>query len=144
MDDIEYIEVGKGDLPRLLDAPADLFDNPVIPEEAEAFLADPANVIVLAMEGGRAVAFASGTFLRHPDKPVSLFINEVGTLEGHRRRGHASAVTRRLFEIARERGAEGVWLGTEMENAPARALYRSLGGVEQISALYGWDEAFGP
>lgn len=121
-----------------------LFDHPVDPEEARAFLASPLNEIALAFDGAQAVAFASGTVLLHPDKPPGLFVNEVGTRESHRRRGFGAAVLRALIARARARGCKGVWLGAEPDNAPALALYRRLGGDERGFTGFGWDGAFDP
>ena len=119
-----------------------LFDNPVDPVQARAFLTAPLHHIIVARDGGQIVAFASGTVLLHPDKPPALFINEVGTRESHRRRGFGAAVTQALIAHARGLGCKGIWLGTETDNAAARALYRSLGGEELTIAGYGWDGAF--
>ncbi|MGZ9812008.1 GNAT family N-acetyltransferase [Pseudoroseicyclus sp. H15] len=138
---IEVVVLGKGDLRLLMSAPEDLFDEEVRPDEAKAFLKDPANLMVMALERGVPVGFASGTMLRHPDKAPSFFVNEVGVMESHQRRGIGRTLMERVKEVARERGAEGIWVGTEMDNDPARGLYRALGGDEMIAALYGWDGA---
>jgi ribosomal protein S18 acetylase RimI-like enzyme len=130
------------DLDLLLAVEPDLFDNPVDPAQARAFLADPLHHLVAAVDAGRIVAFASGTVLLHPDKPPSLFINEVGTLDRHQRRGLASAVVRALIARGRAAGCQGAWVGTEPDNAPARALYRKLDGDEFAFVGYGWDRAF--
>jgi hypothetical protein len=71
--------LGPQDLERLCAVPEGLFDHPVDPGLAAAFLADPLHELVLAYEGELAVAFASGTVLLHPDKPPSMFVNEVAT-----------------------------------------------------------------
>jgi len=132
------------DLDTLLAVRDGLFDNPVDPEQARAFLHSPLNHMAVAFEGAQGVAFASGTVLLHPDKPPSMFINEVGTREEHRRKGHGAAVTRALLDHARAIGCSGVWLGTEPDNDPALALYRSLGGDECPFVGFGWDGAFDP
>ena len=129
------------DLDLLCAVPEGLFDEPVRADQAEAFLADPANVIVLAYDGALAVAMATGTVLRHPDKPPSMFINEVGTRESHLRMGLGRKVTLALIGIARERGCAGIWLGTEPDNDAALALYRSMAGREVPGVFFGWDDA---
>lgn len=130
------------DIAVLLAVESGLFDHPVDPVQARAFLEDPHHLLAMGFAGGMAVAFASGSVLLHPDKPPSLFINEVGTRESHQRRGFGAAVTRALIAAARTRGCDGAWLGTEPENAPARGLYRHLGGDERVFVGYGWDGAF--
>lgn len=134
--------LGPDDLALLLGTAPGLFDQPVDPVQAQAFLADPLHRIAAVLEQDEILAFASGTILLHPDKQPSFFVNEVGTREGHRRRGHAAAALRILFEAARRSGCQGIWLGTETDNDAARGLYRRLGADEITFVGYGWDGTF--
>lgn len=135
--------LGPDDLDLLSGVAPGLFDGPVLPAQAKAFLHDPHHHIVVALDGGQVVAFASGTVTLHPDKPPSLFINEVGTRDSHQRRGYGAAVTRTLIEAGRAQGCQGAWVGTEPDNAPARAFYAALGGQALDFVGYSWDGAFG-
>lgn len=130
------------DFDTLLSIRDGIFDNPVDPVQARAFLESTLHHIFVAFEAGQALAFASGTVLLHPDKAPSLFINEVGTHDDHLRRGHASAVVQALIDHARGIGCDGIWLGAETDNVAARSLYRKLGAEEFPFVGYGWDEAF--
>ena len=107
-----------------------VFDNAVDPAQAFGFLATRVNEIVVALQGGTVVGFASGTVLMHPDKPFGFFINEVGVGDDFRRQGIAARCVRRIVELARDRGCEEIWLATEADNVPARGLYRKLGAEE--------------
>ena len=139
MADVTIRVLGADDLPALLEADPDLFDKPVTEEGARRFLADPGQLMVMAFAEGSGVAFASGTRLLHPDKEPSLFINEVSTLESHRRRGLGRAVTQALMDEARDRwDATEAWLGTEPDNAAALGLYRAMGGDEGTFRLFAW------
>jgi ribosomal protein S18 acetylase RimI-like enzyme len=133
-DDITFRHLGPDDLPLLLAVREGLFDNPVDPVQAAAFLADPLHEIVLAYAGDDTVGL-------HPDKPPAMFVNEVGVREDWQRCGIGRAVTERLMEVARARGCKGIWLGTEPDNDAALALYRSLGGDEEAFVGFGWDGA---
>ena len=106
------------------------FDNPIDPARAFAFLATRVNEIVVALDRGEVVGFASGTVLMHPDKPTGFFVNEVGVCEDMQRQGIASRLLERIIDLARERGCEEIWLATEGDNDPARGLYRKLGAEE--------------
>ncbi|ACB96893.1 GNAT family N-acetyltransferase [Beijerinckia indica] len=55
-----------------------------------------------------------------------LVVESVGTHRNYRRRGYAARALRRLMDWAKRQGAHGGCLQVEAENAPARALYRSL------------------
>jgi ribosomal protein S18 acetylase RimI-like enzyme len=134
--------LGPDDLELLLAVPEGLFDEAVDAVQAAAFLADPMHEIMLAYDGDLAVGMVTGTILLHPDKPPSMFVNEVGTRDGWQRRGIARALTERFLDLARARGCEGIWLGTEPDNVPALGLYRMLGGQELTFVGFGWDGAF--
>ncbi len=118
------------------------FDHAVDPARAWAFLATRVNDIVVALDRGDVIGFASGTVLMHPDKPTQFFVQEVGVHEDYRRQGIAARLLERIFDLARDRGCEGIWLGTEADNEPARALYRKLGARETGGlVIYDWDNA---
>lgn len=134
--------LGAQDIALLRNVTPGVFDHPVRPDQALAFLQDPGHVMVAAVENGDILSFASGTVLLHPDKAPGFFINEVGTRKSHRRQGLARAVTEALIAHARDRGCDGIWLGTEPDNVVALALYRSLKGEEQVFVGFGWDGAF--
>lgn len=140
-DTITLRRLGPDDFDVLVAVPAGLFDLAMDPEQCRAFLADPLHEIVLAFDGPLAVGMATGTVLLHPDKPPSMFINEVGTRDAYLRRGIGGRVTRALIDIARDRGCKGVWLGTETDNHAALGLYRSLKGEELPGVFFGWDDA---
>ena len=121
---------------------ADVFDNPVDPDQCAGFIADAGHMMVFATLADRVVGMASGTVLRHPDKQPALFVNEVGVDEELRNQGIGAALTQRLLGMAREQGCKGIWLATEGDNTPARALYRKLGAREtEEIVVYDWDGA---
>lgn len=130
----------RDDTELLADAGDDVFDFPVRRDLADAFLADPGNLIAVALEEGRIVGMASAFTYVHPDKPLQLFINEVGVAENRRRHGIGRALVERILEAAKDLGVAEAWVATEEENAPARALYSALGGTEDASraVVYTW------
>lgn len=137
-------QLGPGDLDLLMAVEEGLFDNPVDPAQARAFLASPLNVMMLACDGREAVGMISGTVLLHPDKPPAMFINELGTRESHQGRQIATGLMRAMFALARARGCQGIWLATEPDNAAAMGLYRKLDGEEMALTGFAWDGAFDP
>ena len=121
---------------------AEVFDNPVKPDQLDAFVQDVGHELIFARVGEVVLGFASGVIVLHPDQAPVFFLNEVGVEPEWRRRGIASALCLRLIDIARDRGCKGVWLATELGNAPARALYRSLSARETADiVVYDWDGA---
>ena len=138
---IQIRDIGPGDIDLLPAVPPGLFDNDIRPDQSRAFLAGPANILLLAYAGDLAVGMASDTVLRHPDKAPALFVNEVGTRDSHLRQGVATALMQHLLALGRARGCQGIWLGTEPDNLPALGLYRKLGGTEAPFTGFGWDDA---
>lgn len=108
----------------------DVFDHPVDAKSLAGFLANPSNLLVVATVDEVVVGMASGIAYLHPDKPLQLFINEVGVSGRFQRRGIATRLVNAMLERGRELGCTEAWVATEEGNTAARALYSSLGGVE--------------
>ena len=66
-----------------------------------------------------------------------LYVDEVDVCADQRRRGAGKAMMKRLFEIAADADCEEVWLGTEVTNGAANALYRSL-GPDEVDQVIGY------
>jgi aminoglycoside 6'-N-acetyltransferase I len=120
----------------VLDHVADeVFDEDVDARLTAEFLADPRHHLCVAIDDGAVVAFASAVHYVHPDKPPQLWINEVATAPGHQRRGLAKAILERLLSLGRDLRCTEAWVLTDDDNVPARALYRSVGGVESTGVV---------
>lgn len=130
------------DLPLLLNAAEDVFDNPVDETFAREFLSDPRHHIVAAVSGGRLVGFASAVHYIHPDKPPELWINEVGVAPSHQGQGIGSAIMEGMLQLGQELGCKNAWVLTDRGNGPANRLYRSVGGKadEEDTVMYEFDE----
>ncbi len=106
-----------------------VFDHAVQPHLLRAFLDNPSNVLIVAIEDGLVVGMATGIAYVHPDKPLTLFINELGVAERLRRQGIGRVLAEALLSRGRELGCVEAWVATELDNRPARELYEALGGV---------------
>ncbi|NJS39312.1 MAG: GNAT family N-acetyltransferase [Rhodobacteraceae bacterium] len=126
---------------------ADVFDGPARRDWVLRTLGpdgqpDPRNLLMLAILAGEVVGFASGTVIDHPDKPPTLFINEVGVNDSAQRQGIGRALLQAIRTAGRARGCQASWVTTEAENSAARALYRAEGGAETVDiVMYDWNEA---
>ncbi len=107
----------------------DVFDSDVRPELLHAFLSNPSNLLVVAVAESAVVGMASGVCYVHPDKPLALFINEVGVSRRFHRLGLGRRLLSRLFERGEELGCTEGWVATESSNKTARAFYEALGGT---------------
>lgn len=66
-----------------------------------------------------------------------LYVDEVDVCSDKRRKGAGKLIMERLIEIAKVRDCEELWLGTEADNMPANALYRSL-DPDDVSNVVGY------
>jgi ribosomal protein S18 acetylase RimI-like enzyme len=119
-----------GDQALLANVADDVFDNPVDPALARAFLADPRHHIVAAIDGALVVGFISAVDYIHPDKPAELWINETGVAPTHQGQGIAKRMFAAMLDHGRALGCTSAWVLTDRTNAAANALYLSVGGVE--------------
>lgn len=142
---VEIRLLASQDLDLLCAADDDVFDFAVRRDYARAFLAEPHSLIAVAVEHGRIVGMASAFTYRHPDKPLQMFINEVGVAKRCHRRGIGRRLIARILAAGRDRGVAEAWVATELDNAPARALYRATGGREDAAQalVYVYDLASG-
>jgi ribosomal protein S18 acetylase RimI-like enzyme len=137
---VEVRLLGPGEAAVLERVADDVFDHAVQPALAEAYLADPNNLLAVAIDDGLVVGMATGLTYLHPDKPLQLWVNEVGVDARWHRRGLGMRLVQTLLDAARARGCREAWVATEENNTPARALYRALDGAEDSdrAVVYTW------
>ena len=116
---------------------AGVFDDPVDPARVVDYLADPGNLMVLAVAGDTVVGRVAAAIHRHVDKPADLYIDELTVADTHRRRGLARKLIAEVTGWASERGCADCWLAAEAGNTIAQALYASLGTAKPC-VLYHW------
>ncbi|MDX1379412.1 MAG: GNAT family N-acetyltransferase [Anaerolineales bacterium] len=120
--------LSNSDISIVVNVADDVFDNPVDERYATEFLADPRHHIVAATDDGVMIGFASAVHYIHPDKPPELWINEVGVAPSHQNQGIGKAILKEMLRLGRKLGCKTAWVLTELENEPARGLYKSAGG----------------
>jgi ribosomal-protein-alanine N-acetyltransferase len=115
---------GDDDLDAVAALEAATFTNPWTREmlERELRQSNVARVYVARLPGHRVAAFCA-CWLVYDE----LHINTIAVDPGLRRRGLATALMTRILEDAAREGAVRVYLEVRRSNAPAQALYESLG-----------------
>src|SRR5574342_593209 len=81
-------------------------------------------------QDGRIIGNASLVPFRHKSKRIYLIAN-VATHPDYRRQGIASILTEQAAGLARQRGADELWLHVREDNPGAVQLYSDLGFVER-------------
>ena len=133
---IEIRHVGPGD-DELFDRVAvDVFDEPIDPQRLTAYLAEPNHLMLVAVNGGQIVAQCAAIIHRHPDKATELYIDEVGVSPKWQRQGIARKMLDEMFALGRSLGCGEAWVGTEIDNRPARRLYEGLGSEAETFVMY--------
>jgi GNAT superfamily N-acetyltransferase len=101
----------------------------------DGYLADPQRALFLALEDETAIGYTMVIFADPTDADVVASItirptaelSKVYVREGH----HGAGIAGRLVELsiaaAAERGAAGIWLGVNQENARANRFYEKQG-----------------
>lgn len=108
----------------------EVFDAPVDSRRLAAYLAQPGHLMIVALRDGLVVGQTAAVIHRHPDKPTELYVDEVGVTPGLHRQGIARRMLQAMFALGRELGCEEAWVGTEIDNLPARRLYETQGRSE--------------
>jgi ribosomal protein S18 acetylase RimI-like enzyme len=114
-----------------------VFDDPIDPDAAAEFLADPRHHVAVAVAAGLVAGFVSAVHYIHPDKPrPELWINEVGVSPAHQRRGLGRKLMEKVFDEARRLGCTAAWVLTERDNHAAMRLYASCGGAPGDAVMF--------
>jgi aminoglycoside 3-N-acetyltransferase I len=129
-----------GEANALLDLFGEAFGEPEIYRDGRPaadhlarILASPTTLVLVASSGGLVVGGLVAYELQKIERTRSEFyIYDLAVAESHRRLGIATALIRRLGEIAAERGAWVMFVQADLVDAPAVALYTKLGNREDV------------
>jgi ribosomal protein S18 acetylase RimI-like enzyme len=111
-----------------------MFDDGVSwePEQGQRFLAHPDTLLLIAHWDGEACGFLTAYRLQRFDRRgAEVLLYEIGVEEPFQRRGVGRALIEEAKRWAVEVGADELWVLTEDDNVPARALYAATGGREE-------------
>ena len=101
-------------------------------EQGQRFLAHPDTLLLVARWDGEACGFLSAYRLQRFDRRgAEVLLYEIGVEEPFQRRGVGRALVEEAKRWAAGVGADELWVLTEDDNAPARALYAATGGREE-------------
>jgi ribosomal protein S18 acetylase RimI-like enzyme len=95
---------------------------------AQAFLEVPHALAFVARQSEQILGWCWGYHLARPDAASMLYLHRLEVAPAYRQQGIGRALLRAFMSAGAQAGATKMFLTTGQENAPARALYESLGG----------------
>jgi ribosomal protein S18 acetylase RimI-like enzyme len=106
------------------------------PEQGPRFLSHPDTLLLVARWDGQACGFLTAYRLQRFDRRgAEVLLYEIGVAEPFQRRGVGRTLVAEAKRWAAEVGADELWVLTEDDNAPARALYAATGGREETGLV---------
>ena len=98
-----------------------------------SFLVMPHTIVVVARERGQVIAgLVAYELLKFERERREIYIYDLAVAAPHRRQGIATALIRELVSLAKQRGAYVIFVQADPGDAPAIALYESLGTREDV------------
>lgn len=113
-----------------------VFDAPVREDFLAACLANPHQMLIVAVSGGAVIGKALSYIFHFPDKPSEIYVEEIDVAKKWRRQGVASALMDAVGTEGKKRGIAEYWLVTEKDNKAARALYEGKAHREEKAVWY--------
>jgi aminoglycoside 3-N-acetyltransferase I len=103
------------------------------PDYRRRLLSTPTFAALVALDGAEVVGALAGYELpKFESERSEFYIYDLAVAASHRRRGIATALIRAFGRIAAERGGWVVFVQADPGDAPAVALYDSLGTREEV------------
>ena len=138
-----FKRLGAEDIEQLGAVADDIFDHPIDVRFARDFLADPRNILIVALADDRVIAQLVAIVHRHLDAPPDLFVENLGVAASWRRRGVARRLIAMAFEEGAKQGARTAWVATEEDNDAANALYAATGAAAGRFVMFSYQSLSG-
>ena len=93
--------------------------------------------VVVALENGMLVGGLTAYELKkYKIEDTEMFLYEIGVEENHRRKGIGKGLIEFLKNICLKKEISEIFVATEMDNEPAKTLYKATGGNFEATAIY--------
>ena len=119
---LEIIRAGEDELKGIRAVEEACFSRPWSEESLRSELDNGRSALFVAKDGGKIVGWAGMTWVLDEGS-----VSDIAVLPACRRRGLGRALTEALLKEGRSRALSCLLLEVRVSNAPAIALYRSLG-----------------
>lgn len=136
---LQIKRLAPGDEAVLARVEKDVFDEAVDATYLNAYLAEPHQHMIVALEEGAVVGQIRAVLYKHPDKADELFIENLGVTPALRRQGIATRLLKTMLELGRDLGCKEAWVATESDNTRARTFYESFGVEAEAGVVYSFN-----
>ncbi|MBL4877028.1 MAG: GNAT family N-acetyltransferase [Cohaesibacteraceae bacterium] len=124
--DIQIVHISIDNAELLNNIDPDAFDAPIDQGRITTYLANPCNIMFVAMNDDLVIGQARAMVHHHPDIATELYFDNLGVAEKYLRRGIGTRLVNAVIKAGMARGCEEIWLGTEPDNIAACGLYRAM------------------
>jgi len=115
---------------------ADVFDKEINFEFLSNYVKEKNHIMLVALKNNVVVGQVSSVIHKHIDKPMELYINNLGVTPSCQRQGIATELIDNLLTIAKKAGCGEIWVATEPENQQANDFYTSLNFSKQKAFIF--------
>ncbi len=113
-----------------------VYDAPIKADFLAACLANPHQILMVAVADGAVIGKAQAYIFYFPEKPAEIYIEEIDVAKKWRRQGVATGLMDAVGAEGKKRGIAEYWLITEKDNKGARALYERKAHREEKAVWY--------
>jgi ribosomal protein S18 acetylase RimI-like enzyme len=134
---IEIRRLGPADVALFENVAEDVLDHAIDRGGLAQYLSTPGHHFIGALADGRLIGQLAAIVHRHPDlRPTELYVDELGVAGPFQRQGIARRLLDAAIDLGRELGCRELWVATEPDNLPARALYEGRGAPAESTVMY--------
>lgn len=114
----------------------DVFDNEINPDFLSDYVKDKNHIMLIALKNNIVVGQVSSVIHRHIDKPMELYIDNLGVTPSCQRQGIATKLVKSALTIAKKVGCGEIWVAVEPKNQQAKYFYASLNYSMQKALIF--------
>lgn len=114
----------------------DVFDKDIDSEFLSNYVKEKNHIMIVALKNSIVVGQVSSVVHRHIDKPMDLYIGNLGVTPSCQRQGIATKLVENVLAVAKKVGCEEIWVAIEPENQQAKCFYTSLNYSTQRALIF--------
>lgn len=114
----------------------DVFDKEIDSDFLSDYVKEKNHIMLIALKNNIVVGQVSSVIHRHIDKPMELYIGNLGVTPSCQRQGIATKLVGNVLAIAKKVGCGEIWMAIEPKNQQAEYFYASLNYSTQKALIF--------